>query len=837
MSSVEATWGADPLEYHGGFRALEYDPDARFRSSLAANGTVAWSLLKADAVESEGDFAKASIHATFPDIDWTFMQAVYGWAALQYQAWARGNITISGHEARIVLLYTDGVLEFWVDGKPYFGGDYYAYRRAPVVLHLDPGQHRLDLRLLRDVRIMGGVAEPAIRVDLELRASPGMLQWARGKALIPDIVDGRLAGLLGSLSVRNDGLRPISIVHVSSTDSSFSTSLLDGHTVTIEPGQTRPVAFKILLLRQNASFFSVQAVYTVSGEPVVYHSLRMRQKLRLCSMYNPHKTTFLHPGGIVSYAVLRPPSQNAACKHVSSGSIPVLLQLHGAGLEADGDLVSHSLDSLPDLCAFVLFPTGVTPWSGDDWHKWGFADAEAAIASVPSWMEATGWHGWGVNTNRWLVTGHSNGGQGTWYALTHRPDNIIAAAPVSGYLSIQNYVPYQFWQPMDPRRLSVVQASVNNYRHELMIGNAKNIPILQQHGSADDNVPAYHSRFMNLLIAQADSNSTYRELPGEGHWFDGVMATKSLSDFYADQLEHPVVDPEPRQDFSIVVADPGDMGSKGGVKVIQLEVPGQYGRVDVLFDHSTSSCVLKTSNVLAVEHPARICTTSLVIDGQELHPGDFYTSNAPAQLWRTGNGTWQFASEIEHPPSVRRGSQPGALDAMLGSKGLFVIAHYSEDTYRIALQVSRNLHQYFAADAVIQYAGTSTLHAGGNVITIAVGSQLPTSWAPDYPIQLLSSTKLSIRDSDARLRTYSADDGLAAIFLRPLQDERLELVIWGMDDSSLAVAARLMPVLTGVGQPGFVVLGKSCQWKGVEGALAMGFFDHSWRASKSSFFS
>ena len=28
-------------------------------------------------------------------------------------------------------------------------------------------------------------------------------------------------------------------------------------------------------------------------------------------------------------------------------------------------------------------------------------------------------------------------GQGVWYALTHRPDKIIGASPVSGYSSIQ----------------------------------------------------------------------------------------------------------------------------------------------------------------------------------------------------------------------------------------------------------------------------------------------------------------------------------------------------------------------------------------------------------------
>jgi len=61
---------------------------------------------------------------------------------------------------------------------------------------------------------------------------------------------------------------------------------------------------------------------------------------------------------------------------------------------------------------------------------------EAAIASIPDWIESTGWKGPTADLDKWVVTGHSNGGQGTWYALTHRSDKIIAATPLSGYLSI-----------------------------------------------------------------------------------------------------------------------------------------------------------------------------------------------------------------------------------------------------------------------------------------------------------------------------------------------------------------------------------------------------------------
>lgn len=85
-------------------------------------------------------------------------------------------------------------------------------------------------------------------------------------------------------------------------------------------------------------------------------------------VHAPHRITFLHPSNTVSYAILRAPSKKVS-EITAEQHLPILLNLHGAGLEADSHQVRHMLDSLPDLRAWVLFPTGGTPWSGDDWRK------------------------------------------------------------------------------------------------------------------------------------------------------------------------------------------------------------------------------------------------------------------------------------------------------------------------------------------------------------------------------------------------------------------------------------------------------------------------------------
>ena len=85
------------------------------------------------------------------------------------------------------------------------------------------------------------------------------------------------------------------------------------------------------------------------------------------SIYEPHKVTHLHSSGVVSYAMLRPPSSSADCAGGRGSDVSILVNLHGAGVEAENPALANSFDSLPDICAWLIFPSGVTTWS-DDWR-------------------------------------------------------------------------------------------------------------------------------------------------------------------------------------------------------------------------------------------------------------------------------------------------------------------------------------------------------------------------------------------------------------------------------------------------------------------------------------
>ncbi|KAA6409819.1 MAG: hypothetical protein FRX48_06431 [Lasallia pustulata] len=524
-----------------------------------------------------------------------------------------------------------------------------------------------------------------------------------------------------------------------------------------------------------------------------------------------------------------------------SRALPILLNLHGAGLEADSQRVRHMLDTVPDLRAWVLFPSGVTPWSADDWHAWGFADIKAATRAIPEWIKTFAWEGPAVDIDRWLVSGHSNGGQGTWYALTHWPDNVIAGVPVSGYSSIQAYVSFHLWHEADPRVTSILQTALANYRHELLLENFAGIPVLQQHGNADDNVPVFHSRRLSQLIWQTGSLTEYIEMPGKGHWFDGIMATRSLREFYLKVLGTNEIDPELPQRFTMVVANPGDMGSRGGIIVDQLESPDQLGRITVERCTTSTTWKLTTSNI----HRWHLSSKKFRTDKPELII-DTYIVALPSnndrsrEFWlvRLGDGSWTISRDDSWRAIQQRyGRQLGALDAILRTSGRFAVVFSCDETLGMALQISRNLFQYFAADTEIINSHTLPLSFPGNVISLSLGPNLSSSRHENYPITVEPDQGMVVRDASDALRTYQFEEGLGAAFLRPLSHESLELVIWGYDDAGLRQAARLMPMLTGVGQPDFVVVSRRCKWKGASGVLAMGFLDYAWNVSKASFFS
>ena len=140
--------------------------------------------------------------------------------------------------------------------------------------------------------------------------------------------------------------------------------------LSLAPGQSRPLGFRITSYIASLLSFTFRLVYTIDDLQTPILSNDIKYTFRYTSHLDPQKVTFLHPAGVVSYAILRPPSQKVIRETPVSSSLPIVLGLHGAGLDADTIEVRNMLNDAPDLRAWALFPTGMTAWSGDDWRTY-----------------------------------------------------------------------------------------------------------------------------------------------------------------------------------------------------------------------------------------------------------------------------------------------------------------------------------------------------------------------------------------------------------------------------------------------------------------------------------
>lgn len=317
--------------------------------------------------------------------------------------------------------------------------------------------------------------------------------------------------------------------------------------------------------------------------------------------------------------------------------------------------------------------------------------------------------------------------------------------------------------------------------------------------------------------------------------------------------------------------------------VDQLTSPDKYGHIQVTRERGGRLWQVKTRNLhrfhlLPSKMRLAVYPTAIRVDDGSETPFSAPAADTVDSAWFVkdeATGTWAISNDGAWQRDImqRYGRQNGAMDAILRSMGTFTIRICSRDNgggsgsgsgseqmmMNVALQISRNLLQYFAADSRILPPQTTECNSSnsieeeeemrrpGNLITIAIGNDLPPPSLllhDTFPIYMdegqltVRTTNFHATSSSTRSTTttkYTLEPDLGAIFLRPLPRQRLELVIWGADVAGLQQASRLVPLLTGVGQPDFVILSARCRWQGFAGVYAAGFFDFGWRVSAASY--
>ncbi|KAL1923835.1 uncharacterized protein VTP21DRAFT_8815 [Calcarisporiella thermophila] len=820
----EQDFGADPLEAFGGIDSLSYNPSDMYPSELVDGGFTTW--MKVNTMSDRETVGPVK----YDNVRWDFNRIPFGWASSQFQSWARSTFTVPQNVAKVVARCFN-VGEFYVDSKRY-SGDWYAYKSAAHVLHLSPGQHTIRVRVVNEIRIFGMNGMNNVTFGCTLTGLPSEVRALvpPDGAILPEVVENAvLSGELGRFPLLNleSEWEEVTGVKVVGDSTPLRVELLreNDQALRIAPSQQRFIPVKFtppdsgLAVQGN---ITLQLSFNLRTPTHTYQVLTHPVMLAKRTWGEPYQFTFLDSDGTVQYCMARPPLQP------SVSTSPILVALHGAGVEASMPFWTSAYRQQKNM--WVLQPTGRTPW-GFDWGGASRVNVLRALAhfiknmpGIPPQLKEQ-WKSVG-DGNKLFITGHSNGGQGAWRFITHYPDLVLAANPAAGF-TVRDYVPFYLWagiSHVDPMLLGILQSAVAQDDADRHTSNLVGLPILARAGAIDDNVPPWNSRKLVRLAIEHSHNISapvrMSEVPDQSHWFDTVMD----DDFMQAYIDRQVAQGMPSfpSRFTLSVLNPAYTGSKGGVRVEQLEIPFRLGKVEV--EATGGRMAINTTNVRRLafeptEEGRRGPIQGIVVDGTEL------SGNVLQGGWLVREeGKWRHTADESWRSQERHPGTYGPIVRILESAGpVLIITAEDPDYLRMAQTIAHDLYLYGGIDSeiVVQSEKSQRPEAKGNIIYVGVAERRGEQ-AFEPPLSMTEGV-LHVGE-----REYSGP-GLGALYLEPLGSERLALRIVGTDVAGVQRAARMFPRRTSMMLPEFVVVGKEMDWKGAGGILATGYYTNAWR--------
>ncbi|KAL7421865.1 hypothetical protein Q5752_003636 [Cryptotrichosporon argae] len=818
------------------FARRQYDVADAWDSELADGGAVGWRRFDAN----EGRVA-----VSYPDVRWAQLRADHGWAALHFQVVMRTSMTIPSVGAPLTPVRLDVIngTEFAVvpasasaSGGPddihWYAADTYGFALTPSgassgptsnfarTLFLTPGESVLLVRAAFEIRLFGdpGTAPPTINLEVRAEVDGGPPVSIQAGAVGPDAVDGRIMGEWIGVPVR--ALVPATVDIVPGGD---VVEVLPGHTVSLAPAQVRVIAVRINQRRRVEPGKAITiklAVSLASGahtDALVFVYTPKHVELERAE---PFQITFASPPqplsdasspASVARATVVPPSPGAA----STRPRPVLLALHGAGVDP---AAAAWTAALPTAHTWAVLANGKNEW-GEDWHGASMAESWAAREAFDRVVSALGKE-CGTET---VLLGHSNGGQGAWHLAARYPDKIAGLIVASGWLKIQDYVPYTELTSAhyaDPALMGVLMSALTPYNNDLYASNLAHVPVLAIHGGADTNVPPRHGRAHAGLVrawAGTRGDVTYVELEGKDHWWDDMFRDRRVAEWLDALPPKLSVDEVRKKGFTLTSANPDEAGAKAGIRIAELDVPGRLARLDVNARQwrsgRTGDLDLHGSNIRRIELTAggRVETLSLV--NGELVPA---------------------------PP--HRARAYGPLIRILATAGpmVVVVDPRSAHQARLAARVAHDMFVYHRTDAEIVEArealervARNELGAGSVVVIGRPEENLFAQWLvaqKRVPLAFPARGVFTLADK----LVYEAGTGIITLYPHPTNSAGLALLIAGNDTDGLESAARLFPLRTGVPVPDWAVVSARWKWQAAGGLVGAGFWDADWAWSAHS---
>ncbi|KAL1947537.1 hypothetical protein VTO73DRAFT_13261 [Trametes versicolor] len=851
------------------------DLNATYPSAYADGGFVGWTKAR-----SQDD---GILKVSFPDVRWEPLRATEGWAALQHHSVLRSTVTVyPPSEAEELPEEPPQLLVNLLQGSffavvpvgelpnglvpEWHAGNIYDMARSPVnVVALPVSPPRTapttysifvsgdyEIRLFGDPVHAGGntptvsitltvgveQSTPSVRRDASQDVSCDLVDgWAFGDALGVGLYSANGWWTVKSITVPKELAGRIELDLVQPTRLAPN----QHRAVPIKLTQTQPVeveqlTFALELASDHAT--SVIEVVIPVRNTAPWTAAR-DQSFSIKASYFFASTT------PTAFQVAPPDEPNTGAPR------PPVLALHGAGV----DIFEHDfwIQAIPrEQHSWIITPSGRTPW-GMDWHgpsmhdAWGTVDALYDILS-----RRDEWQDWAIAPkSKVLLIGHSNGGQGAWHIAARFPDRVIGVVPAAGYIKSQSYVPWvqsRSAHYIDPGLRAILDSSLTPDDNDLFLSNLVDTPILAIHGGDDDNVPVWHTREAVSVLKtwNPDANVTFREDPGEPHWYPSIFSSDQARSFVTKTLDN--TDAEGgtiSSSFTLTVALPSDSGSLHGWSIHSLRVPGRLARLTV--DLKQGAIQVRTSNVKAFSVrigalPVQVRNTPFVLDGQrlELDEGTWNLTDFTLALSRE-DGRWTPHSSDEiNVPSPR-----GRMASVLSSPGLLTIvipAKQQGAELSAALRLAHNLNVYHRLDAeIIDVKEASRRLDGsslspGNVVVLEQGSL--SSFAKS--ILGKAETPFQMRGDTLELQGRLLNEpNTATLFLHPhpTRADASVLFVYGGGPAGLERGLRLFPIRTGINVPDWIVVGAHADERGAGGVEGAGVWgnDWSWNEGMSAF--
>ncbi|KAI9056689.1 hypothetical protein FKP32DRAFT_1682226 [Trametes sanguinea] len=856
------------------------DFNATYPSSYADGGFVArWSK-----AHSQAD---GTLDVSYPHIRWEALRATEGWAALQHHSVLRSTITVyppsppsnglfgaprllvklsQGSFFAVTPVSSDDAVDSTVVPEWHAGNIYALERSPPNAVALPTGSSSTspttyhifvsgdyEIRLFGDPRHGGsGVPKLSISLTVDIEAPTHSVVLTPSHNVLCDFVEGWAFGdALGIGLTSRDGWWTVQNVSVASElRESLRLDLLQQ--TRIAPTQTRILPIKLTqshpiaaeALRLTLIVVSDEATSSLDVTLHVTHRAHWGESIGT-SAGEGIKASYFWGGTIpTAFLATAPYGPNVGQPK------PPILALHGAGVDIFAS--EFWVQAVPrQESSWSVFPAGRTAW-GMDWHGLSADDAWSAVNALSRILsEHAQWHEWAISPKtKVLLMGHSNGGQGAWHLASRFPDRVVGVVPAAGYIKSQAYVPWvqsRSAHYVDPAMRAILDSSLTPDDNDLFLSNLVDTPMLAIHGGDDDNVPVWHTREAVSVLKtwNPDANVTFREDPGEPHWYPTVFANEQVQSFVSSTLQstsnpdNAMVSPS----FTLTVAVPSDSGSLHGWSIVSLTTPGRLGRLKV--ESRKGTWKVHTRNVRAFtirlgSLPVDASrSNSLEVDGRKLVSKDevYKTSNSTLTVAKNANGQWSYPEDVTHSKPLT-----GRLANILNSAGPITIVIATKEPSRelsVALRLAHNFNVYLKLDANIiddeeamrNLAASS--FASGNMIVLGL-SQFARH------VMQQRKTAFNVEDGSLSLKGRLLNEpSMAALFLHPHPShaESLALFIYGADLAGLERALRAFPIRTGVTVPDWIVLSgraDSVGTGGVEGAGVWGN-DWGWNEAMSAF--